>query len=69
MTAILHEPSWTIQLKVCLCCMSACEHKRKKKSDELFTYHSFLAYQIMMFTCFTWTDNSYLTHVISPKTV
>ena len=26
----------------------------------------FLAYRIRKSTCFTWTDNSYLTHVISP---
>ena len=26
----------------------------------------FLAYRIRISTCFTWTDNSYLTHVISP---
>ena len=28
----------------------------------------FLAYRIKISTCFTWTDNSYLTHVISPRT-
>ena len=27
----------------------------------------FLAYRIMISACFIWTDNSYLTHVISPK--
>ena len=26
----------------------------------------FLAYQIRISTCFTWTDNSYLTHVRAP---
>ena len=30
--------------------------------------HLFLAYRIRISACFTWTDNSYLTHVISPKT-
>ena len=28
--------------------------------------NTILAYQIRISTCFTWTDNSYLTHVISP---
>ena len=27
---------------------------------------NFLAYRIRISTCFTWTDNSYLTHVFSP---
>ena len=27
----------------------------------------FLAYRIRISACFTWTDNSYLTHVISPR--
>ena len=27
-----------------------------------------LAYQIRISACFTWTDNSYLFHVISPRT-
>ena len=28
----------------------------------------FLAYRIRMSACFTWTDSSYLTHIISPRT-
>ena len=28
----------------------------------------FFAYRMRISACFTWTDNSYLTHVISPKT-
>ena len=28
----------------------------------------FLEYRIRIPACFTWTDNSYLTHVISPRT-
>ena len=28
----------------------------------------FLAHRIRISACFTWTDNSYLTHVISPRT-
>ena len=31
-----------------------------------FERKRFLAYRIRISACFTWTDNSYLTHVISP---
>ena len=29
----------------------------------------FLAHRIRVSACFTWTDSSYLNHVISPRTV
>ena len=37
--------------------------------SKVYTIDSFfLAYRIRVSACFTWTDSSYLTHVISPRT-
>ena len=47
-----------------------CGRKDEQTDGKPDTYivPCFLAYRIRISACFTWTDNSYLTHVISPRT-
>ena len=53
-------------------CMGVCKVQQEEREQITNRYKPkgkvSLAYQIRIPACCTWTDNSYLTHVISPRT-
>ena len=65
-----HSKNWTPKLITVMVLkwnslVSQCNNISKRC---IWTGKQFLEYQIRISACFTWTDNSYLTYVISART-